>query len=86
MKLKVVRFESYPAELPAGKAVGFEIVFPNRTIYIDTVVEKLTSSPEEENQIIEEALEQLKPQLKNLQEQYADTPSILGKEIDLEIE
>ena len=81
MKVKVVRLEAYPQDVPTGKAVGFQLTFQNgRMSYLDTVVD-LTLSDED---AVEQAFEDLQDQIQNQLELYGSLSPVLGTEWEVE--
>lgn len=60
-KIKVVKFELYPADEPSGHAVGFSYESNGRSGYIDTLVSFAESSDKTPEQIISLALNQKRP-------------------------
>lgn len=75
MKITIAKLEKYPAELPTGIAVGFNVTFDNdRSIYIDTVVGlDLT-----EEEAAAAAWEQVKGSVEAQKETIGALPKLVG--------
>lgn len=93
-KIKVVKFELYPADEPVGYAVGFSYEANGRSGYIDLVVPLAEASGKSNEEIVQLALNQERPQddettitiaqiiAQNLTAFEAKSP-VIGLEIDL---
>jgi hypothetical protein len=75
MKVKIAKFEKYPAELPTGYAVGFDITFENgRSQYIDTIV----SLDLTEDEAVTAAWENVKGNVENFKTTIGALPKLVG--------
>jgi hypothetical protein len=75
MTIKVAKLEKYPAEIPTGWAVGFNITFDNdRTDYIDTI----TPLDLTEEQAVEAAWNILKDAIKQKEQTIGALPKLVG--------
>lgn len=77
LKIKIIRLETFPSDVPEAKIVGFQLTFQNkRTEFLEAVVD-LNLSDEE---AVEEALVLLDSQIESYKAKYAALPPLLGKE------
>lgn len=60
-KIKIVKFELYPADEPVGYAVGFSYEANGRSGYIDLVVPLAEASGKSNEEIVQLALAQEQP-------------------------
>lgn len=84
MQVKIARFELYPEEEPTGYAVGFTITTSNnRVFYRDTVVSLDVSEQRTDEEIVQEAWNELKDAILSEVERLERKSQIIGKTLIL---
>lgn len=88
MRLKVIRYDLYPAVEPTGYAVGFDVRLKNgRSFYAHTTVDfEGLEGGETDEEIAQIAYEQLEAQIADRAGELSYIPSVTGLEIHVDSE
>lgn len=88
MKLKVIKYDLYPAVEPTGYDVGFDVRLKNgRSFYVHTIVDlEGLEGGETDEEITQIAYEQLEAQIADKAGELSYIPSVIGIEIHVDSE